>query len=209
MVPFDSITELNFSEYILSLFNDSNTFSYTIQNSTPDNPEANASTLGLTTTMNDNYLATASNLSIARTMIHELVHAYLNLRYSSPFSFDNGMDFRLKMEQYAQDNGIQDIQSNEFHHDFMGQYINAIAYSLYEWDKEYGTGLGNNDDLGWDYYYAMSFSGQFVVDINGNIVSSSDTFEALVPNSSERQQIVNIILNEQNNNSDAQGTSCD
>ena len=74
----------------------------------------------------------------------------------------------------------------------------------YQWDKEYGTG-GN---LGWDYYYAMSFSGQFSVYPNGDIATTTDTFLELVPNANKRQEIVDIILNEQINNNDAQGTDC-
>ena len=74
----------------------------------------------------------------------------------------------------------------------------------YQWDKVYGTG-GN---LGWDYYYAMSFSGQFSVYPNGDIATTTDTFLELVPNANKRQEIVDIILNEQTNNNDAQGTDC-
>ena len=203
-VPNTDILDMNFTEYILSLFNESQFLNYTIENGTPDNPDANASTTNTTTVLNNSYLSTATQLSIARTMIHELVHAYLNYRYGSPLSFDNGLDFKLKMEQYAIDNGISNVTSNEFHHEFMGQYINAMAYSLYQWDRDYGTG----GDLGWDYYYAMAFSSQFNIDEDGNISSTSDTFEELVPDASDRQDIINIILNEQNGTNDAQGGQC-
>ena len=214
VISGSEILELNFSEYVLYLFNESETFKYVIQNGTPNNPNANASTLGATTIINNNYLNSATQLSIARTMIHELVHAYLNIRYSNFLSFPDGYSFRQLMEQYAQENGISNIQSNEFHHEFMGQYINAMAYSLYEWDKEYGTGSGNNfvngpeDLLGWDYYHAMAFSGQFTTDAFGTITSTTDTFQELIPDATERQNIVNVILNEQLNNNDAEGTEC-
>ena len=86
----------------------------------------------------------------------------------------------------------------------MGQYINSMAYSLYDWDKEYGTG-GN---LGWEYYKSMTYGGMFQVDPSGNITSETDTFKKLVPNSSDRQKIADIVVNEQKNNNDARGTKC-
>jgi hypothetical protein len=199
---------LNFSESILSLFNGSGTFDFIILNGTPSNPIANASTdtdlistnpnrWNVTTTINNIYLANATQLSIARTMIHELVHGYL-------LASSNELDFTIAMTMYASENGIDTSDTNAFHHEFMGQYINAIAYSLYEWDKDYGTG-GN---LGWDYYYAMAFSGQFQTNSSNIIVSTTDSFLELVPNLADRQNIVNIIINEQINNNDAQGTDC-
>lgn len=119
---------LTFAESILKLFNDSDTFNLSITNGYLK--EANGSTSGASITISDSYLKSATNLSIARTMIHEMVHAYLNVKYGNALSFDNGMDFRLKMEKYAKDNGIPDINSNKFHHEFMGQYVDAMAISL-------------------------------------------------------------------------------
>lgn len=196
---------LNFTEVMLELFNRVHTFNYIINDGVPSNPIANASTIGLSTTLNSNYLSQATELSIARTIIHEILHAYLNFNYSNPFSSDAGIDFRLKMNQYAIDNGITNINSNEYHHSFMGQYINAMAFSLYQWDAEYGSGGG----LGWDYYKAMAFSGQFTVDFDGNIESYSETFSELIPDADDRQEIVDIVINEQLNNNDALGSNCE
>lgn len=87
--------------------------------------------------------------------------------------------------------------------EFMAQFI-AMAQSLMQWDQTYGSG-GN---LGWDYYYAMAFSGQFTVDEYGNITSETDTFKALIPDSSTRKAIVDIVLNEQKGNSNSKGEKC-
>tara|TARA_B110000091_G_C13667814_1_gene412420 strand:- start:111 stop:278 length:168 start_codon:yes stop_codon:yes gene_type:complete len=55
----------------------------------------------------------------------------------------------------------------------------------------------------------MAYSGMFQVDPSGIIVTEIDTFIELVPNVNDRQEIANIILNEQNGNNEAQGTKCD
>lgn len=62
-----------FSESILKLFNDSNTFNLSIANGYLK--DANGSTSGASITISDSYLKNATQLSIARTMIHEMVHA--------------------------------------------------------------------------------------------------------------------------------------
>ena len=199
-VPINNSETLNFSEAILKLFNNSEHTHLTIQNG--DTGNANAHTKGATITIGDTYLKHATKLSIARTMIHEAVHAYLNASYSHVVEL-NSFSLHQKMERYAIDNGY-DLGSNLFHHNFMGQYVHAMAYSLYEWDKTYGTG-GN---LGWKYYKSMVYSGMFQVDPNGNMITEIDTFKELVPNAIDRQEIVDIILNEHHGNNDAKGTKC-
>ncbi len=194
-------TSLNLSKIILNLFNNSKNIHLTIQNG--ETGDSNANTFGTTITIGNGYLSNATELSIARTMIHEGLHAYLNLLYSSPFSFIS-MSLRQKMDKYAEDNGYV-IGTNNFHHNFMGKYIEAMAYSLYDWDKKDGTG-GN---LGWQYYKSMAYGGMFQVDSSGNIAIETDTFKKLVPKLNDRQKIANIVVNEQKNNDYAKGTKCD
>ncbi|MEN8913217.1 MAG: hypothetical protein ABF257_05145, partial [Polaribacter sp.] len=67
---------LNFSESILKLFNDSINSHLVIQNGNTGG--SNAQTLRTTITLGNDYLSNATKLSIARTMIHESVHAYIN-----------------------------------------------------------------------------------------------------------------------------------
>ena len=86
----------------------------------------------------------------------------------------------------------------------MGQYVNAMAYSLYAWDKTYGT-RGN---LGWKYYKSMAWGGLFQTDGVGSITSETDSFKELVPNSSDRQSIAEIVFNKLKGNNDAKGTTC-
>jgi hypothetical protein len=53
----------------------------------------------------------------------------------------------------------------------------------------------------------MAFGGLFYDDGSGNQVET-DSFIALIPNATDREQIKNIILNEETGNSNAQSTSC-
>ncbi|MFY0631629.1 MAG: hypothetical protein JXR05_14735 [Flavobacteriaceae bacterium] len=191
---------MTFAETIINLFNDSANTNYTIQNG-PLPDDENASTVITTTTISNSYLSSATTLSIARTMIHELVHAYLNGVF---YGFPDIVDLPLneKLHRFAIDNGYTSYIA--LHHDFMGQYINAMAYSLYEWDKNFGSG-GN---FGWNYYYSMSFIGLFTTDNNGIINSENDTFITLIPNASERQNIATIVFNELKGNNAANGQKC-
>ncbi|SFZ95253.1 hypothetical protein SAMN05428642_1201 [Flaviramulus basaltis] len=192
--------QLTFAESILKLFNDSDKYNYTIKNETLNSNTA-ASTVTTTTTLNNMYLKNATQLSISRTIIHEMVHAFLNIKYKDPFY--SGFDFRQKMELYAEESGCDINDVERFHHEFMGQYVDAIAISLYNWDTKYGTG-GN---LGWDYYKAMAFGGLFFEE-NGTI-QETYSFQVLIPNQTDRDKIKNILKNEQDGNSNSKGKKCD
>ncbi len=191
--------KLTFAEEILKLFNDSNTFDLTIENGSLTN--SNGSTSGTKIIIDNSYLKKATQLSIARTMIHEMVHAFLNVKYSQPI--DAGFDFRQKMELYTQESGCDINDVERFHHEFMGQYVNAIAISLYNWDSKYGTG-GN---LGWDYYKFMAFGGLYFEE-NG-ITQETYSFQVLIPKQTDRDKIKNILKNEQDGNSNSKGEKCD
>lgn len=100
---------------------------------------------------------------------------------------------------------FSEIENALFIEQYMGQYVGAIGYSLYEWDKEYGTG----GSLGWSYYKSMAWGGLFQTDPNtGLITSETDAFKELEPNANNRQDIADIVVNELKNNSDAKGTKC-
>ncbi|WP_197474607.1 hypothetical protein, partial [Tenacibaculum ovolyticum] len=200
--------KLNFSQDILRLFANSKKTHLTIQNGVTSG--SNASTNRTIITLNNNYLSKATKLSITRTMIHESIHTYLNAYFFSYPDFNN-KSFRDKLRKYATDNGFTSI--NRFQHEFMGQYVDAIAISLYEWDKEYGSGKGNNsitkpdDLLGWNYYRSMAFGGLYYEDSSSNI-QETDSFKALVPIKTDRDNIKKILENEQEGNSNAKGSKC-
>ncbi|MCG8860048.1 hypothetical protein [Tenacibaculum finnmarkense] len=200
--------KLNFSQEILYLFANSKNTNLTIQNGTTTG--SNAYTIGANITLNNNYLSNATKLSIVRTMIHESIHAYLNAYYFSYPDFKDKL-FRDKLRKYAIDNGYSDM--NRFQHEFMGQYVNAIGVSLYEWDKKYGSGKDNNsvtkpdDLLGWNYYRSMAFGGLYYMDSSGNL-QETDSFKVLEPIQANRDKIKKILENEQNGNNNAKGDKC-
>ncbi|GIM52202.1 hypothetical protein CAPN004_12320 [Capnocytophaga cynodegmi] len=195
-----------FSEHIIDMFERSSETHLIFQNSN-DTGNANGSTKGTTITLNNNYLKNATSLAIARTIIHEMVHAYLNATHRYRDGFKN-KDFHKLLTDYFNDNKAKYSSDpkihNRLHHEFMGQYIEAMAISLQQWDIRYGT----RTDLGLDYYKALSYGGLFQTDANGTITTETDSFKELVPNAKDRQDIANKILNEQNNNGNAKGTKC-
>ncbi|MDO4782282.1 MAG: hypothetical protein Q4A09_03575 [Capnocytophaga felis] len=70
----------------------------------------------------------------------------------------------------------------------MGQYVDAMAVSLQQWDIRYGT----RTDLGLDHYKALSFGGLSYKgrDSSGQEISiDTDSFKQLVPNQSDRDKI--------------------
>lgn len=192
----------------IKLFDDSRTFGYIVEDQSligknaetdPARYNNQSGQFEIITTFNSNYLSQATNLAIARTMIHESVHAYL--LYQQRGNPDRSLHNSLL--NFANDNGYNQNDGNRLHHEFMAQFVSAIAYSLQQWDKLYGTG-GN---LPWDYYRAMSYAGFFTVDPSGNIVFETDSFIEL-EDSQEREAIKDIILSENNADANSQGTKC-
>ena len=54
----------------------------------------------------------------------------------------------------------------------------------------------------------MAWGGLFQTDGVGSITSETDSFKELVPNSSDRQSIAEIVFNKLKGNNDAKGTTC-
>lgn len=97
--------------------------------------------------LDNNYVQNATSLSIARTIIHETVHAYM--LYLSK----TNRSFLMELNNYY---NFHDNIPQDAHHGMMSQYLLGMMVSLYNWDKNYGPTSGN---LGMDYYYKMSFGG--------------------------------------------------
>lgn len=196
--------DLNFAEEIIKMFNDLKYIDYVITSSSGLRGNALTTTSAgqITTTLSSSYLNNSTQLSIARTIIHEMTHAYILYMDSASDSY------RANITSYASQFGYNpygnNTERNEFQHNFMGQYQNAMAYALKEWDMTYGGGY----NLGWDYYYALTFTGHFKVDTAGNILSESTTFTTLVPDPAVRKKIIETVLKENNGDPDAKGDKC-
>jgi len=192
---------LNILPGMLDLFKQSGKFDYRIQNGFVSNG-ANAITQRINginvITLNNDYLAKATSLSIARTIIHETVHAYLlentynmDLRY-------NHTTFDLLLRYFEK----YDQNWNDTHHAAMGDFILGMAVSLYNWDKNFGPTGGT---LGFDYYFKMAFGGLLNPD---NPTQLIDEAKQYIPKGSSWSEIDRILKNEANGNNQANGTKC-
>lgn len=195
------LANFDFAVEIYELFQKSQLFNLIIRNGNLDGqngitqPRYNSQTGAkeIVITLSNEYLNKATRLSIARTIIHEMVHGYIIYELNSG-NFEFNLYFDENFGKYNSD--------NRSHHEFMGAYVDMMAYSLKKWDTSFGDGKGL---LGDEYYKAMAFGGLFRDKTN----IPTDSFKKLVPNSTQRNSIIKIIENEQNGNNLSKGKKCD
>ncbi len=200
------LSNYDFASAIYDLFKESQNFNLIIKNdnisgvngTTTSGFNSSNGKKEVTITLSNHYLNNATQLSIARTIIHEMVHGYLIHELNSG-NFDFMSDFGDKFENYLSG---KNPDMNRAQHELMGGYVDMMAFSLKKWDSIFGDGNGN---LGDDYYRAMAFGGLFKTNTN----TPTDSFKALIPKSSDRLVIKNILKNEQDGNENAQGVKCD
>lgn len=185
---------LNLSEMIIDLFDRSTHTDLIFQEDVLE--KSNGSTFNTTITLDTYYMQTATKLAIARTVIHEMIHAYLKMRCNREKYKEFGSEYIGGLLTAYANKNCENCNENEIHHEYMGQYVDAMAASLQEWDKKYGT----RTDLGWEYYRAMAFGGLFQVDQTGVIIQETKAFKELVPDRTEREKIAEICFNEQKAN---------
>jgi hypothetical protein len=198
--------DLEFSNAILNIFNESQKYKYIVEED-PTLSVNQSGTTGpgmvyieqedkyeITTRFNPYYFQQATDLSIARTVIHESVHAYLLYSVS-----DQPMgNIRLALTAYIEDNGMSNQVNNLLHHNFMAQFVDAIAYNLWIWDLNFGNG-GN---LGWLYYKDLAWGGlSSYTDNQRNLLFYQEYLDHTTPN--ERTRIEKTIQDEANNSSDS------
>jgi hypothetical protein len=97
------------------------------------------------------------------------------------------------------------IDPNKVYHEFMPQFIDAIAYSLWSWDMANGSKgqipLSYMKDLAWGGLTAYK-------DPTNGSVKYYDSFIERFPNSSDRNRIEGIIKNESDGNNAAKSQKC-
>ncbi|TFV95930.1 hypothetical protein E4S40_06820 [Algoriphagus kandeliae] len=185
---------------MLDLFEQSGQFDYRIRNGNTGS-EAGGSTSPIvngiiTITLSDDYLRNATSLSIARTIIHETIHAYL--RKQTLYHSATDMNTHQLLVEYGRKYpGI----INDAHHSLMSQYILGMAVSLYNWDKKYGPTGGS---LGFDYYYKMAFGG-LVKKGTSELIMEAKPY---LPDGVTWADIEKILLNEANGTNQANGEKC-
>ncbi len=139
-----------------------------------------------------NKLQNASDLSVARTMIHESVHAFLLHEFNS--TVDASKNYPKLVEVW---NKFQD--RNKAHHAQMGAtFINVIAKGL----MAYGKSRGYN--YSYQFYEDLSWGGLRYYKTSNGIVMS-DIYKATVPNQSDRNRIEKTIANEYNRSTNSKG----
>lgn len=89
----------------------------------------------------------------------------------------------------------------------MAGYVTAMAAALKRWD----TANGSGGILGDDYYTSMAFGG-LMIDPNPNDDIDEKVFndaaKALINNPEKENEILQIIFNEQEGNTNAKGEKC-
>lgn len=99
---------------------------------------------GIYTTFNTAYLPDATNMSVARTMLHEAAHAFLTKKLPN-----TNKDYPQLYEEYNQSQNVNASQ----HQEMARSFVNDIAFCL----KVYGQGLGIQ---AYDTYYTdMAWGG--------------------------------------------------
>ncbi len=138
-----------------------------------------------TIVIDDEYARNATQLSIARTIIHESVHAFIGKVLETNRSA-NMTQALQKLYTHYKENNPDKIAQNLTQHEFMSQYVDAISQSLSIWD---------NNKQAMSYYKKLSWAG----------LESSTAYQAQ-PN---KNDIQSAILSEKYGYSNsAKGTRC-
>jgi hypothetical protein len=206
-----SIGNINQTNEIIQLLDSANNFQFFIKNRQFSSQDSLKSAMTIpsiifnsetqkneiTIELNDSYLNSATKLSIARTILHELIHAYI--LYSGFMGTDGSLNSSLK--SYGSSMGIY---SNDFHHSFMPIYISSIGYSLAEWNRRYGNSLISDrnyyDEVAWGGLSAMNFeNGQYIW---------FEAFKSKFQTENKRLEVHQKIINEIKGYYDAEGKPC-
>lgn len=207
-----SIGNLSQANAIIQLLQDANNVEFIVKNSdltvgtagkTTDTKRYINSTsdkLEILIEFDNDYLESATRLSIARTMLHETIHAFLLYNF---FKDPTG-EFKQGLNNFANSKGYTDL--NDVHHNFMPQYVDAIGYSLATWNQVYG----NSGNIPRSYFDDLAWGGLTFSQHNSttNQYTWHDVFQELVPSETERIRIQNIINNEAYDEYSAKGEPC-
>ncbi|MCM4160251.1 hypothetical protein DHB64_10155 [Antarcticibacterium sp. W02-3] len=152
--------ELNLTGYILKIFNQSDKYNliFDVKNLPPndDGQRVNANTdpkrdpndqiiINFTITLDSDYISNSTDLSVARTIIHESLHAYTSYIYQEEMFSNLSNSLRTLLSANNNDpNTAQHILMTQ-------QFVSAISNSLESWD--------NSSLVNHEYYNYLSWSG--------------------------------------------------
>ena len=144
----------------------------------------------MTTTFDGSKFTNSSDLSIARTILHESIHANLVAHFKvDPLSAVKSYPDLVK--DWA--NGIYGDQNTNQHAEFVRNFVNDLAIVL----EEYGIAKGYN--LTNQFYKDLAWGGLTHTGKLNSAVMPIETpwFQSSFPNSSDRQRIIDVITIEQ------------
>ena len=148
----------HFSKYILDMFDKSSKYTLTFKEANIGSNSQGLPRNGFffkagegkyEITLDKNYISSTSNLTIARTIIHEVFHAYIqqniddNRNATQKSDLVKDLDFLWKQSRY---NGDMNLTQ----HEFMSQFVETMAHSLAVYD---------NYRHSMEYYTALSWAG--------------------------------------------------
>ncbi len=146
----------------------------------------NRTTGTVTTTFDESKFKSSTDLSIARTILHESVHAYL-VAYFKVDPLGASKSYPDLVSDWAK--GIYGDQNTNQHAEFVRSFVNEIAVALEEYGitKGYSHSSQFYNDLAWG---GLTHTG--AVDASGNPIETT-WFQTAVPSSTDRKRIVDNI----------------
>jgi hypothetical protein len=175
-MPNEVKQELNLSGYIMDLFNNSDKFALIFNSQSLTSTDQNGNIIYknaqtdiridpnnrgnfiFTITIDPSYISNATDLAIARTIIHESVHAFISYKYQTDIFSDLSQSLTHLLSQAGGD-------PNTAQHMLMStDFVEAIANSLGSWD---------NNTLPNEYYDYLSWSGAMLNTSAFNSLSAS------------------------------------
>jgi hypothetical protein len=207
---FNLVQSANSIRTIINQFAGENSqFSWTLETSSENNFEnsnnsaetswLNGNKFFYRTRIGSNYSSSATKLSIARTLIHEGIHAYI-LSYID-LATQGGVDTQQSIKMFpelwndlvARKYGDPNTSSgwNLYHHQEMARnYVNTIADALAQWDNYQNSN---------QYYHDLAWGGLLNTQIFQQTTDLTDN---------DRLRISNINNAEDSNTSDAKSNPC-
>lgn len=159
----------------------------------------NKTTGTVTTTFDSNKLANASDLSVARTILHESIHAYL-VTYFRVDPANASKSYPDLVKDYATQ--MYGGSSNDIQHaEFVRNFVNDIAIAL----SELGGNRGYNQHF--QFYQDLAWGGLTHMFNSSGGVTETPWFLSAFPNQSDRNRVINVInveLTKQDTNGNTQ-----
>lgn len=160
----------------------------------------NSTTGTVTTTFDPQRFINATDLSLARTILHEAVHAYIVAYFGNDY-----LGAKKKFPEFIEDfsKGEYPTRNDTDHAEFVRNYVEDISYALQQFGQGKGYSISSTDyqKLAWGgltHWRKRDESGEVIKDANGNSeYEETPWFKAEFPTSTERNNVLNIIFTEQ------------